>query len=73
MEQEAVHAFNTYLGLEMFRGSSSKGIEIIIAGGDSLTNAARTIQDLLINRSRTEGREGLKKMLDTLALGMTNA
>ncbi|KAL9105116.1 MAG: hypothetical protein Q9163_000034 [Psora crenata] len=68
--------FTDYLGLEIFRGSNSDGTNVKNIGDGAATaasDAAQTFADLLVNKPRSEGQDGLRKMLDNLAIGMTNA
>ncbi|KAL9629941.1 MAG: hypothetical protein Q9164_006653 [Protoblastenia rupestris] len=74
MDSSTVNAFNQYLGLEIFRGSSHQGINVQNSGlGARYSDAAETFAGLLVNKPRPDGRDALKKMLDNLGTGMTNA
>ena len=74
MDSSTVGAFNRYLGLEIFRGSSHQGINVQISGlGAEYSDAAETFAGLLVNKPRPDGRDALKKMLDNLGTGMTSA
>ena len=74
MDSSTLNAFNQYLGLEIFRGSSSQGIKVDNSGiGAEYSDAAETFAGLLVNKPRPDGRDALKKMLDNLGAGMTNA
>ena len=74
MEESTKIAFNSYLGLEVFRGASAGG-----AGWDVYGNVApasdtpNTFASLLVNKPQIEGQDGFKATMDNLAVGMTNA
>ena len=76
MDEITLGAFNDFLGLEIFRGSSSDGANVENAGTGTETtesDAPQTFAGLLVNKTRAVGQDGLKKMLDNLAISMTNA
>ena len=74
MDSSNVISFNYYLGLEIFQGSSYQGIKVLDHGlGAGYSDAAETFAGLLVNKPRPDGRDALKKMLDNLGTGMTNA
>lgn len=73
MDETSIQACNHYLGLEIFRGTSSYGINVVIAGSETAaSDTADTFGGLLVNKTKSEGIDGLKKMLDNLAASITN-
>ncbi|KAL8716979.1 MAG: hypothetical protein Q9225_005740 [Loekoesia sp. 1 TL-2023] len=76
LDENTLEAFNHFLGLEIFRGSSSKGTNIIIEGSGTEAregDAPQIFADLLVNKARAVGQDGLKEMLNNLTTSMTNA
>ena len=73
MDEKTLGVFNHFLGLEVFQGSSSYGLNLNIAGIGGESDASRTFARLLVNQSRAVGQDGLKEMLENMAIGMTNA
>ena len=75
MENQTFDIFNHFLSFEVFRGSSSAGINVMNAGRGAETTAydtAGAFADLLLNKPKAEGMDGLKKLLENLAPSMTN-
>ena len=67
--QSSGFAFKTYLSAEIFHGDSQVG-----TGGElGSTAASATLAQFLVNRPKQEGNDELVKMLDNMAVAMTNA
>lgn len=66
-------AFNQYLGLEIFRGYSSAGLRLETSDETGLIDTAPIIAGLLVNQPKSNGQDAMTKMLDNLAVGMTNS
>ncbi|KAL8760621.1 MAG: hypothetical protein Q9184_003202 [Pyrenodesmia sp. 2 TL-2023] len=66
-------AFNQYLGLEIFRGYSSFGLHLVTSDETGLIDTSTIIAGLLVNKTISDGQEALTRMLDNLAVGMTNS
>lgn len=76
MGERTIRQFINYLGLEIFYGSSSVGIKDLVTGGGlgaPATDTPNVFAGLLVNRSVSEGQDGVRKKMDNLAVGMTNA
>ncbi|KAL8710173.1 MAG: hypothetical protein Q9220_005256 [cf. Caloplaca sp. 1 TL-2023] len=66
-------AFNQYLGLEIFRGYSSAKLNVVNFDESGLIDTAPIVADLLVDKTKANGQIALGKMLDDLAVGMTNS
>lgn len=74
MEQNTIRQFNNYLGLEIFYGSTSQGINVNVEGNVApACDNPYTFANQLVNKSKTEGQDSLRQTMDNLAIGMTNA
>lgn len=75
MGMDTIRQFSNYLGLEVFYGSSFIGINVATNGdwGTPATDTPSVFAGLLVNRSVSEGQDGVRKKMDNLAVGMTNA
>ena len=67
--QQSGRGFKIFLADEIFYGNS----QTLTRGEWGSTPAAATLTGLLVNKTKQEGIDGLTKMLDNMAVGMTNA
>ena len=67
MTQSTGYAFKQYFAYEVFHGQGALGT----GGDDGSTDMAATLSTILINQKN--GQDALSKMLDNLAVSMTNA
>lgn len=75
MGEDTIRQFSNYLGLEVFYGSSWIGINVVTSDGSGApaTDTPNVFAGLIVNRSVSEGQDGVRKKMDNLAVGMTNA
>ena len=76
MDVPARRAFHDFLGLEIFQGSSSSGINVVDLGSGSETSeidAPLTIAGLLVNQPTGVGQDRLGNLLGNISTSMTNA
>ena len=69
MSQDSMDAFRSYLSLDVFHGYSQ--IDGLVVGDLGTTDAAATLTGLLVDKE--DGQDDVSKMLDNLAIRMTNA
>ncbi len=69
MSQDSMDAFRSYLSLDVFHGYSE--IDGLVMGDLGTTDAAATLTALLVDKEG--GQDDVSKMLDNLAISMTNA
>ena len=67
--QHSGRGFKIYLADEIFYGNS----QTLTGGYWGSTPAAGTLTGLLVDKPKQEGIDGLTKMLDNIAVTMTNA
>ncbi|KAL8946877.1 MAG: hypothetical protein Q9222_006782 [Ikaeria aurantiellina] len=74
MDSANKKAFNQYLGLEIFHGYGSAGLDVVVSGYETgLIDTVSIMADKLVNHPVSDGQDALSKMLDNLAIGMTNS
>ncbi|KAI4233434.1 MAG: hypothetical protein LQ349_004416, partial [Xanthoria aureola] len=73
MESVDRKAFNQYLGLEIFRGYTTVGLDLVSSDETGLIDTAASIAGMVVNKTVSEGQDKLAKWLNNLAQAMTNS
>ena len=73
MESVNGKAFNDYLGLEIFHGYATVGLNLVSSDETGLSGTAASIAGMVVNKTVSEGQDELAKWLNNLAQAMTNS